>query len=378
MITREEILTFPDRSFPDSICLNDAVFYDIETTGLGWRSSHVYLIGVLFRSEGTWRLRQWFLDRPFAEKDMLASFMEFLSSLDRYVLTDYNGSTFDLPYLKNKLLYYKMPVPDVFLESSSPCHQDLLQMIRPLKSKLPLGSLRLQDVEKLLHTPRKDHSSGKDLIDVYYSFLKTGEPHLLDQLFLHNRDDVAALPSVASLYCAVDFWNGKFTPSLQEIQQDHVQFRLALPAPFPVSFTMEGQDLSGMFSGTPGTHIPSCMITFRDTAAFLKVPVFDQECRLYFPNYREYYYLPGEDRAIHKSVGVFTDPAFREQAKASTCYQRVHSQFLPYIPGTEIPGIHPFYREYKDKLAWIRKDDLLKCSEKEIFAYVKGVLRNFF
>lgn len=45
---------------------NGDVFFDIETTGLSWRTSHLYLIGALFfdPAADTFTLRQWFLDRP--------------------------------------------------------------------------------------------------------------------------------------------------------------------------------------------------------------------------------------------------------------------------------------------------------------------------
>ena len=44
---------------------NGDVFFDIETTGLSWRTSHLYLIGALFfdPAADTFTLRQWFLDR---------------------------------------------------------------------------------------------------------------------------------------------------------------------------------------------------------------------------------------------------------------------------------------------------------------------------
>ena len=49
---------------------NGDVFFDIETTGLSWRTSHLYLIGALFfdPAADTFTLRQWFLDRPTEEK----------------------------------------------------------------------------------------------------------------------------------------------------------------------------------------------------------------------------------------------------------------------------------------------------------------------
>ena len=378
MIIREEIISYTTLPCPDDSRLRDAVFYDIETTGLGWRSSHVYLIGALFFSEEGWILRQWFLDRPFAEKEMLQSFLDFLASLDRCVLTDYNGATFDLPYLRNKAQYYKLAVPDAFLPDSTGSHVDLLQVIRPLKSKLPLDSLRLQEVEKLLDTRRSDHSSGKDLIDEYYRFLKTGEKALQEKLFLHNSDDVRALPAVASLLRIMDFWNGSFTASVKEITEDRVLFELTLPAAFPVSFDLCGRSSSETPSGADCVSASLCTLSFRGSTADLSVPFFCGECKLFFSDYRNYYYLPGEDRAIHKSVGVFTDPAHREQAKASTCYQKVRGRFLPWVSGREIDGIHIFYREYRDKTAWIRADDLINSCPEALHKYAEGILASYF
>ena len=51
-------------------------FFDIETTGLSWRTSHLYLIGALFfdPAADTFTLRQWFLDRPTEEKRCLSLF----------------------------------------------------------------------------------------------------------------------------------------------------------------------------------------------------------------------------------------------------------------------------------------------------------------
>ena len=75
---------------------NGDVFFDIETTGLSWRTSHLYLIGALFfdPAADTFTLRQWFLDRPTEEKEMLVSFFTFLSDVKQ--LVHFNGTTFDL------------------------------------------------------------------------------------------------------------------------------------------------------------------------------------------------------------------------------------------------------------------------------------------
>ena len=385
MIIRNEI--FSCENFPQlrKQPWQNAVFYDIETTGLGWRSSHIYLIGALFFKDGNWILRQWFLDRPFAEKEMLADFSGFLQQLQpsSSFLTDYNGDTFDLPYLRSKFRFYDLPLPDLLLpdtERTVPFaeHVDLLRKLRPLKTRLGLPSLRLQDVEAFLRTQRTDASSGKELIEVYYQYLQSGEDTLLEQLFLHNHDDVAGLPPVVSLLAFSEFWEGNYRLSDIKVLQDHAQFRLLRPDPFPVSFSLS-RDLS-TYGGTilvEERHF-SCTLQFDGTEAILTVPVIEGERKLFFKDYKNYYYLPGEDQAIHKSVGMFTDPAFRKQAKASSCYQRVSGSFVPFPSDPEIAGMHSFFREYKDSTVWIRTDDLLSCDPESLHECIQCILDGVF
>ena len=147
---------------------NGDVFFDIETTGLSWRTSHLYLIGALFfdPAADTFTLRQWFLDRPTEEKEMLVSFFTFLSDVKQ--LVHFNGTTFDLPYLTHKALFYQMEDP-----LSSIASLDLYQALRPFQSILGLSSMKQKNVEQYLSFPRKDQLNGKQLILVYHDYLQT-------------------------------------------------------------------------------------------------------------------------------------------------------------------------------------------------------------
>ena len=339
-----------------------SVFFDIETTGLGWRSSHIYLIGVLFCLNGKWTLRQWFLDRPFAEKDMLESFSRFLRERNTSFLADYNGSTFDLPYLRSKFRYYNITYPEVFTEQEDDprAHKDIFRLLRPLKTKLPLSSLKLQEVEKMLSTDRTDTESGKDLIEVYHRFLQTGDPEDLDHLFLHNYEDVAALPAVVSLLSFHDFWCGQYTVTGCREQSDRFLFELAPGSPFPAEFVLAGRMQS--------------TLSFSHSIAVMSIPVSAGERKLFFSDPKQYYYLPDEDQAVHKSVGVFIDPAHRVQASASNCYQRMEGHFLPCPSAAHISKLHCFYEKYRDKTAWIRTDELLSCGSELQNAYTRSIL----
>ena len=185
---------------------NGDVFFDIETTGLSWRTSHLYLIGALFfdPAADTFTLRQWFLDRPTEEKEMLVSFFTFLSDVKR--LVHFNGTTFDLPYLTHKALFYQMEDP-----LSSVASLDLYQALRPFQSILGLSSMKQKNMEQYLSFPRKDQLNGKQLISVYHDYLQTLDEKKLELLFLHNYEDVLGMGSVLELLALPALFHGDFS-----------------------------------------------------------------------------------------------------------------------------------------------------------------------
>ena len=383
MIIREETI-LPSAELQDYLsCIppalrKKAAFYDIETTGLCWRSSHIYLIGILFSGEDGWTLRQWFLDRPFTEKEMLEDVADFLIRLDPAVLADYNGSTFDRPYLRHKYAFYHLPVPAPLSEERAQCQTDILRCLRHLKNRLPVTSLKLQDVEKILRTGRKDSSSGKDLIEVYYLYLQNGDTDLLEQLFLHNHDDILGLLPAASLLSFSEFWRGGFCISSMEKCQQVIHFELKPDCCVPLEFSLESLQSFGEEKETEHSDQVSCHLLFQNSTVVLSVPVLTGERRLFFPDPQNYYYLPDEDQAVHKSVGTFIDPSHRTQASASTCYRRVPGRFVPVPGNLVIPDIHCFYEKYKAKTGWIREEDLFSITSDELYAYTKRILDVFF
>ena len=383
MIIREQKITLSD-TFPELLsCIprdlqENTAFYDIETTGLGWRSSHIYLIGILFPAEGTWTLRQWFLDRPFAEKELLADFADFLTRYAPARLADYNGSTFDLPYLRHKYDFYKLPVPELLSDRKTQRQTDILRLLRPLKDRLPVSSLKLQAVEKILHTGRKDSSSGKELIEVYYRFLQNGDADLLEHLFLHNHDDILGLLPAASLLSFSEFWRGGFCISAMEKCPQSIRFELKPDCSLPLDFTLESlQSFCDEKETEYAGHV-SCRLFFRKTTVILTVPVLAGERRLFFSDPQNYYYLPEEDQAVHKSVGAFIDPSHRTQAKASTCYRRVQGRFIPVPTTLDIPGVYSFHEKYKAKTGWIREEDIFGITSDALLVCIKSILDVFF
>ena len=90
-----------------------------------------------------------------------------------------------------------------------------------------------------------------------------------------------------------------------------------------------------------------CYLAFRHTDIRLCVKLFDGELRFFFDNPKDYYYLPDEDRAVHKSLASGVDREHRRQANTSNCYVHKHAIFLPQYEDLFTPAFRQNARDRK-------------------------------
>lgn len=110
MLLKDYPVVLPDYILTlEELSPENCLFFDIETTGLSWKTSHLYLLGAVFYENETWIHRQWFCQKPGEEKEVLLAFSELLST--KKLLFHYNGTTFDVPYLMHKYTFYQLPSP---------------------------------------------------------------------------------------------------------------------------------------------------------------------------------------------------------------------------------------------------------------------------
>ena len=97
------------------------------------------------------------------------------------------------------------------------------------------------------------------------------------------------------------------------------------------------------------THAGNCFMRVSGNTARLRVPVIEGELKRFYENYTDYYYLPAEDMAIHKSVSSFVDRKRRRNATAKTCYTRHYGIFLPQWDNVFPPV---FKRDFGDSISY--------------------------
>lgn len=169
------------------------LFFDTETTGLaGGTGTYAFLVGIGFFTGSKFLVIQLFMP-GFADEPAL---LETLSAIGRdYThLVSFNGKMFDQPLLATRFLLSR--VEDTL--KGKP-HIDLLHLSRPVwKRRLDSCSLKSLEVNVLGHD-REDDIDGALIPEVYFDWLRTGNPSRIAQVFEHNRQDVASMATLLSV-----------------------------------------------------------------------------------------------------------------------------------------------------------------------------------
>ncbi|MBR6526483.1 MAG: ribonuclease H-like domain-containing protein [Lachnospiraceae bacterium] len=321
-------------------------FFDIETTGLSAKTSQLYLIGCLYTDGTHFQLHQWFAESYADEKLLLTTFRDYVQSLpDGCLLMHFNGNTFDMPYLRQKYERYQQIFPLETMEN-----MDIYRMIRPYKCLLGLPSLRQKAIEDYLGIPRKDPFDGGQLITVYEDYLRTHSSQGLQALLLHNDEDVRNMPLLLAALHFNDYMEAGYQLTQQNIHHtttwdgsDKTELLLTLISPValarPISLRLDN-----------GTYLTASGNRIR-----LAIPLCQLTLKHYFTDTKEYFYLPDEDRAIHKSVGIYVDKEHRQKATKDNCYIKKTSIFIPCPCGMEInEQFHViFHHQRKEKAFYL-------------------------
>jgi uncharacterized protein len=162
----------------------DYVFLDIETLGLFSRP--IILFGVGTIEDGNLVVHQYLLRDIDEEQAALVATLGHVSG-DRPALVTFNGKSFDVPYVSDRLAYYGM---DTLAKIP---HFDILHFSRRRwKDQFP--SHRLTSLETtVLGISRSDDIPGQMVPEFYETYLRTGNCGPLFPIIEHNRQDVVSL-----------------------------------------------------------------------------------------------------------------------------------------------------------------------------------------
>ena len=166
----------------------DAVFLDIETTGLTNRDD----ITVFGLFDG--------IDTKIMIRNINLDYKELKKELSRYkLIVTFNGSSFDVPFIKKRYPDLLPNVPNFDIKS--------------IKDRLNLKG-GLKEIEKKLGIGRDkiiENFHGGDAVTLWRMYKATGDEYYLKLLVEYNEDDVINLKTIAD-YCVRRLSTRNFLP----------------------------------------------------------------------------------------------------------------------------------------------------------------------
>lgn len=336
----------------------DILFVDIETTGLSPKNSHIYIIGCIYMCGGVWNLTQFFAESADEEKELLEAFLQLASRYGTFI--HFNGNKFDMPFIKARCESNGLSFdPDAYDGI------DLYKRITPYKHVLHLNNCKQKSIEEFLGINRVDEFSGGELIKVYKEYIASPDDELYTTLFRHNYDDMIGMIQILPILAYGDLFTGelhvtKVTANTYSDVYDNKRKELlitfSIPSTLPTPFAFNACE---------------CYLSVKGNSGILKIPVYQEEMKYYYDNYKDYYYLPEEDMAIHKSVAVYVDKNFRKQAAPSTCYTRKSGEFLPQWDIIFTPF---FKKDYDSKNTFFEMTDDIKHNREQFDKYINHIV----
>ena len=280
----------------------DAIL-DITASGRYFRTSRLLRIDLIRRNESRHnesrrnesgvRLISWISEQESDEYEMLTALSDALDSIRRIIT--FNGNAFDLPHLHQKYKAFDLMDP---LQGKQ--YLDLMLRLKPISRFLALPSGKLADFAGFLHLAQPDASD-----EASFRF----HPGAEDKHEASTPNDALYTLECMSLLYYADFLDQGARIREVTPDEERVIFRLHYPDGFPVGFSVHDSGFHLRFS--------------EDGTVLLSSRICNGSIRYYHTDVKNYWYLPLEGYAIHKSAAQYVDKSRREKAVRENCYHLV-------------------------------------------------------
>ncbi|MCC8028608.1 MAG: ribonuclease H-like domain-containing protein [Lachnospiraceae bacterium] len=387
-ITKSSINTLP--LFQQHYLTEDMLLFDIETTGLSADRDSIYCIGCGYRMREEIVTELFFAEDRAQEQEVLAAFSGLLRN--RPIILTFNGETFDIPFIRKRAALYDgsafcvlselrentaaSPLTDLNdIPLSAYISVDLYRKAAGMKALLRLPSYRQKSIEQFLGCSREDCFDGRQLIGIYHHYVSAPNPADLSLLLLHNEEDVRGIFDLIGLLSWYQLRDGAFdiTDTCEETDEMCSFYNISISPtlPFVQSISLisrSAEPIPSQDGDIPGF---GCSLLLGKETGLIRFPVMHGTLRHYFPDPENYYYLPEEDCAVHKSVGSFVDICHRKKATKQTCYSR---QECAYITAPVKYAAGFLQRDFRDNNSYLT----LPSEKKEVKQFLQSYFSLFF
>lgn len=370
-----------DIMFPD-VAKEQILIYDIDTTSFEAANGCIFLIGLMYWQNDQLTFTQFFSESIDEEALIIEKFFDMAENYA--MLLSYKGESFDIPYigkrlyaLKQNALYSRF----VALRSRS---VDIASEIMSVKTSLGFSSTKLDYLRKKCGQKVPERVSGENISKFYVEHIAasklrklletTGKAKNCNMIGNYNPkpviDDLAHIkPDSGDRFLTDILYRNK-----ENIES--VVYLLRLARIFSMRkgrFNVKVDNISD--TGTAETGITYNYDTVRfdisagDHRLNIPVNIVTLSLKQFYPNYKDYFYFPAEDMAVHKSIAEFAASGSKKKATAKTAYRNVSGRFI-HIPlffaKSESNKDSSFYKtDYESEEYFLPADEISNIKETE-------------
>lgn len=326
------------------------LFLDIETTGLCKYKNYIFCIGVLYKEKNIFFQKQWFIKKKDEECTLLLAFLEVFQTFS--CVCTYAGSLFDMPFLCERFSLYHLDTSLLL----NKVHLDL-KKIPCIKTFFKEKDFSRFKLEKSLQYKRTVTTSGKDRVKLYQLYTSKPLSQYKVLLLSYNAEELGSLYTIWQF--ATTLTHLHFLDKIATYVRDNIFF-----------LTFKCQNASKYFFDI---SVQDLFISFDQNLLELSlgVPLYTASLKRYLPSYKDYYYIPSQEKIIHASVAKFIPNSMKQVATKEQCVIYKESVFLKLPKKFKSPeDDYPLY--YNDEgICFIQQKD---CNEKLLWQIIKKTL----
>ena len=331
-----------DILFPD-IPKDKILIYDIDTTSFEAANGCVFMIGVLFfdntSTGGELVSHHYFSEKISEELTIIETFLDF--STEYTICLSYKGESFDIPFISkrlfdlkkqnsgNKDLCDRLSALYTKLQSLRSRSYDLYNEIHAVKAGLNFTSSKLDSLRKILGQSVPERISGENISKFYVEHIAAMKLKALQEISCKPENtgyirEYVRKPIPDELAHISSDSGDRFLDNILARNLENMEAVLYIMK-LSHLFVMR----RGSFDVTIGS-VPTVTFSISERDFHIDIPVEIQtlNLKIFYANFKDYYYFPSEDMAIHKSIAEFTGTGSKKKATSKTAYANVSGDFI--------------------------------------------------
>jgi len=358
------------------------LIYDIDTTSFEAANGCIFLIGVMFYQNDELHFLQLFSESIDEEALIIGKFFDIAENYD--VLLSYKGESFDIPFIGKRL--YALKQNELYkrftmLRSRS---YDIAGEIMSVKASLSFSSTKLDYLRKKCGQQVPERISGENISKFYVEHIAAAKLRKLLETTGNaaNHDMIGEYhpkPVIDELAHIKPDSGDRFLSDILYRNRENIESVIYLlrlsrlfsmrKGRFNVNISNECDDIDAENSLTNNNDTVFFAYFADDFELTVPISIVTVSLKQYYPNYKDYYYFPAEDMAVHKSIAEFAASGSKKKATAKTAYRNVSGRFIP-VPGayarSESNKDASFYKaEFDSDDYYIPVDEILSLKDNE-------------